>query len=119
MVFSGRVIGLQLEPQEPADPTLSFRPEDLVTTFAVSSVWKGSLGQETVVRTKFTCCACGYRFQIGETYLVYAFANKSGLRTSVCTRTNPIGMAQEDLDAHGPGQAVEVEETVEGDTSAS
>ncbi|MFC2106346.1 hypothetical protein ACFLS0_06320 [Candidatus Bipolaricaulota bacterium] len=117
-VFSGRVIGLRLEPQTPEDPTISFMPEDLLATFIVSLVWKGTLEQETVVRTTFTCCVCGYAFQIGETYLVYAYGDESGIRTSVCTRTKPIALAKDDLDVLGPGQHVEIEEAVEGEASA-
>jgi hypothetical protein len=41
---------------------------------------------------------CDYPFQIGESYLVYAYRDEHGqLTTSKCTRTRPVVQAAEDL----------------------
>src|SRR5688572_16530322 len=43
---------------------------------------------------------CGYGFQVGETYLIYANANNTTgtYSTGICNRTRPIGQATDDLD---------------------
>ena len=41
---------------------------------------------------------CGYPFQMGESYLVYAYRTPDGqLSTSICARTRPVAEATEDL----------------------
>ena len=42
---------------------------------------------------------CDYLFQIGETYLVYAYGDEKELGTSICSRTRPLSEAGEDLPA--------------------
>jgi hypothetical protein len=102
-VFAGRVIGLELIPHFSEDPTVSFAIEDLLVRVAVSAVWKGNLETTTSVYTAFTCCVCGYPFEIGETYLIYADVTGDHLHTSVCTRTAKLADAAEDLAFLGPG----------------
>jgi hypothetical protein len=42
---------------------------------------------------------CGYGFQIGLEYFVYAYKNAEGrLETGICTRTRPVTQAAEDLE---------------------
>jgi len=41
---------------------------------------------------------CGYAFQPGETYLIYAGAYAGRYRTGICDRTRPLSQAAEDLD---------------------
>jgi hypothetical protein len=41
---------------------------------------------------------CGYRFEVGKRYLVYAWRSPDGrLTTGICSRTRPIEAAQDDL----------------------
>lgn len=40
---------------------------------------------------------CGYWFEHGETYLIYAGGNEEKLGTSICTKTRPLEKAAEDL----------------------
>src|SRR5438876_5661596 len=41
---------------------------------------------------------CGYPFQPGEDYVVYAYKNAEGrLETGICSRTRPLAQAAEDL----------------------
>jgi hypothetical protein len=41
---------------------------------------------------------CGYPFQVGMDYVVYAFKNAEGrLETTICSRTQPLAQAAEDL----------------------
>lgn len=97
-VFAGRVIALKLAPRLSEDPTVSFAIEDLEVTVAVHSRWKGEITAETLVYTAFTCCVCGFPFQIGEEYLIYALADDEGkLRTSICSQTALLANASDDL----------------------
>jgi len=42
---------------------------------------------------------CGYDFQIGADYVVYAYKNTEGrLETSICSRTRPLADAAEDME---------------------
>lgn len=42
---------------------------------------------------------CGYAFQIGVDYVVYAYKNVEGrLETSICSRTRPLARATEDIE---------------------
>jgi hypothetical protein len=41
---------------------------------------------------------CGYGFQIGLEYVIYAYNNSAGrLETGICTRTRPLAEAAEDV----------------------
>jgi hypothetical protein len=95
-VFSGRVVEV-----EPGEQEHGFRR--LAVRFALDAVWKGlPAGEEATVRTAEHSAACGYSFEPGETYLVYAYDDDAGeLTTGLCTRNAPLSRAAEDLAALG------------------
>ncbi len=72
-VFTGRVV------------TITRRSGTLSVQFEVDQLWKGVIEVEKVVSTPHH--SCGWRFQTGESYLVYAYGNERGLYTHLCTRT--------------------------------
>lgn len=96
-VFAGRVVSLALVNRHSDDPTVSFAAEDLEVTIAVHSQWKGDVPFCTTLYTTFTCCTCGFDFEIGEAFLIYAYEDNGLLRTSTCTRTKRLLDAAEDL----------------------
>ena len=62
-----------------------------VTVFEVKKMWKGERSLNKIT-TKIitTCCLCGYEFEFGKTYLVYALkgsVNENLYVTSICSRT--------------------------------
>src|SRR5262245_57896186 len=64
----------------------------------VGKIWKGRLDEADSVFTGLNSAACGYDFQVGGTYLIYAYRTEPGrLWTGLCTRNNPIANAGEDL----------------------
>lgn len=74
---------------------------DLHVKFDVSAVWKGPTAPTLVVRTANNSAACGYAFEAGAEYIVYAWQSaEAGLHTNTCTRTRP-GDAEE-VAALGP-----------------
>jgi hypothetical protein len=66
----------------------------------VDRIWKGAHCGTVTVQTASDSAACGYSFEVGRTYLVYAF-KEGGLSTNICTRTRVIEEASEDLAALG------------------
>jgi len=67
-------------------------------TFQIIDVWKGEDSEEITVLTETYSDACGYNFQINNEYLVYAYNYTWGIYTTICTRTNLLEYASEDLD---------------------
>lgn len=116
-VFEGRVLevtpvrdGAPVELGEPcvsgncdersSEPT----PESVMTTvevrFSITRQWKGVTSEEIRVRTARDSAACGFPFEVGEDYLVYASAEQGGaLSTGLCDRTARVADASEDLTA--------------------
>lgn len=72
-----------------------------VVRFQVQQVWKGTRCREVTVTTGLSDLNCGYAFQTGQTYLVYAYSEKGKLNTNMCSRTKPVSEAGEDLSALG------------------
>ena len=72
-------------------------------SFEVNRTWKRTTTKHLIINTKWEK-ECGYIFEEGKTYLVYA--NKSfGLKTAQCMGNKEIGDADEDLNMLGKGLA--------------
>ena len=73
-----------------------------VARLRVTRTWKGDVraGQEVAVTTADNSAACGFEFQTGKSYMVYAVPDEDGrtLSTSLCTTTRevPGGVADPD-----------------------
>lgn len=67
--------------------------------FTIESTFKGRIpGNEIEVKTGTGGGDCGYPFESGQQYLVYAWSNDDGtLSTSICSRTRPLNEAADDL----------------------
>lgn len=59
----------------------------LAVKIKVSKTWKGSAAQEITVTTMQNSAMCGYHFEVGKKYLVYANASAEKLSTNNCSRT--------------------------------
>jgi amidohydrolase len=53
-------------------------------TFTVSKSWKGNVGATVDIATTYDAASCGYGFEVGKTYIVFA----SGNMTDLCTKTS-------------------------------
>ena len=72
-----------------------YDPEIDETTFEVLKSWKGVHSDRIVSRISTVCCLCGFRFEAGKTYLVYASLKDDGtISTSTCSRTLPLKAEQ-------------------------
>lgn len=102
-VFVGEVVS-----KEVFDVTDQFGAQPLVRVkFAVSRTWKGIKGTEAIVHTSAWNPACGFNFERGKTYLVYAYPDHwklNALATGLCNRTVEIEKAKKDLRAIGRGR---------------
>ena len=64
----------------------------------VYDVWKGSIGSQIIILTGIDDGICGYNFQVNEEYLIYGNYSGDYIWTNICTRTNLLADAEEDLD---------------------
>lgn len=93
-VFSGKVT--QQTPAAGLDGS-----EAIKVSFEVGQVWKGQIPQELLLETSGSSASCGYTFENGKEYLVYAYSNEGQLSVNLCSRTALVADAQEDLTALG------------------
>ena len=107
-VFSGRVV--DVTEQSPPERRPGRRNEDpnflngVKVTFEVSEVWKGNSERRLVVTTSDSSASCGYSFQEGQEYLVYASAEDAQLQTGLCSGTKRLSDARADLAVLGEGK---------------
>ena len=99
-VFAGEVTDFRIA--EPVDGVTS---SDLYeAAFRVTAVWKGPDADRIKVLTADPSqLLCGYRFEPGVRYLVYAYESTVGLETGNCTRTALLDTAGYDLSVIGEG----------------
>jgi len=97
-VFSGTVVAKEDVNKPRADGVIgSMDPVEY--TIAVLEVWKGELADTVAVRTARFSASCGFPFEIGTQYLIYADtgAGTGCLRTNLCTGTKPLEYADQDI----------------------
>jgi len=76
----------------------------------VTETWKGISESQVIITTGSGGGDCGYEFQVGEEYLVYAhpssmYGEQEELVSIICDRTTELSTAQEDLAVLGEGKA--------------
>jgi hypothetical protein len=109
VVFSGKVLSMKAKQQgqamSSADPVAVF--------FETAHFWKGQPSETVLLETAASGASCGFEFRPGLEYIVYAYRDDQGtLQASLCSRTNLLEQAGEDLAALGEGDApASVQET--------
>ncbi|MEZ4700611.1 MAG: hypothetical protein R2834_09810 [Rhodothermales bacterium] len=79
----------------------------LIVRIDVDKSWKGISDGEVVVTTATNSAACGYGFEKGKSYLIYAHAfDGAGLSVNLCSRTQRLEEADADIVALGAGDEV-------------
>jgi hypothetical protein len=81
-----------------------FSSETATVTLRVSKVWKGEAREKIEVTTVVDEASCGFPFQEGEEYLVYAPKN---MEIALCGETKPLSIAGQDLEVLGAGEEPE------------
>lgn len=105
-VFAGRVVSVQ-HSYDPDGRSVT-RDDRSTIGFEVSAVWKGTVYEEMNITTPPTGGSCGFTFEEGEEYIVYAYDSpyvEGGYTTGICSRTTLLEQAQEDIDALGEGNS--------------
>ena len=77
-IFSGEVIEVNGSQTD---------KNSLLVKFKVTKWWKGELKREISITTAKESSMCGYGFEIGKKYLVYANGLKNDLFVDNCSRT--------------------------------
>lgn len=67
------------------------KPDNNLIKFRVEKSWNNKFQKEVTVSTPSNSAMCGYEFQVGKKYLVYASGENGNLSTYLCTRTAPAG----------------------------
>jgi 5-hydroxyisourate hydrolase-like protein (transthyretin family) len=96
VIFAGTVVGsASVELKEGA-----YKSQQRLVKFSIGESFRGIQAAQAEVITGWGGGDCGYGFQNGETYLVYARRGEKDTRlyTSICTRTRLLTEAAEDLD---------------------
>ncbi|RXZ77815.1 hypothetical protein EBB07_27485 [Paenibacillaceae bacterium] len=100
-VFAGEVTAI-----ESKEGKVISSGDPIKVTFKVSEIWKGEVGSLTDVYTAGSSASCGYdKFEVNQTYIVYASGVEDKLQTGICTRTALLADATEDLQQLGKGEA--------------
>ena len=63
----------------------------VIVKFKVVKSWKSKLSKEIMITTNKQSAMCGYYFEAGKKYLVYAYGAKDDLSTNNYSRTTPVG----------------------------
>jgi len=77
-IFSGKVVEVKDSPTD---------ENRFIVKLKVAQSWKGAAKREIFITTAKESSMCGYFFQIGEKYLVYANGLKNDLFVDTCSRT--------------------------------
>ncbi len=76
--------------------------DPVAANFQVADSWKGVTTMTVVIRTAVSGASCGYTFEAGKQYVVYAYHFSGVLETNMCTRTNEVALAAADLTYPNP-----------------
>ena len=107
--FSGEVVDFEKPPPDTAMvegtmwTVMGDARRKATVTLRVSEVWKGARQQTITITTEAdSSFGCGYPFEEGREYLVYATGGDPSV--SLCGETKPLSEARADLEALGEGQ---------------
>ena len=105
-VFSGKVADLE---RTNTDDQMFSSISSLSVKFDVNTVWKGDKQETIILKTLQSSASCGFYFEENQEYIVYATQYNEGgqLEVSLCSRTNLLSNATEDLQELGPGFSME------------
>ena len=99
-VFSGEVLKISQTSQRGNVTGL-----DVTVNMRLKQVWKGQLAKEVIINTPDNSAACGYSFEAGKSYLVFAHSsNDKTLATGLCSGNRPLETAGEELKILGKGR---------------
>lgn len=99
-VFTGEVMSIEPVDDDPGE-------QYIAATIEVERTWKGVDSTPVIVETHQHEATCGFPFEEGESYIVYAYSDGTPLTTALYHRTQLLERADEDLEELGEGAEVE------------
>ena len=102
-VFAGEVVDFENTPNTTMMEGTTFKiiggnAATATVSLRVSEVWKGSMHETVQLATvPNDGVSCGYPFEEGQKYLVYADEGQRGLKVGGCSATRPLSKAGADL----------------------
>ena len=99
VVFTGRVVSIRLG--NPLEPGVISTADPVLIALDVSGYWKGPVSRVITVTTRRSEMSCGFTFQTGRDYLIYAYKGEAGRTTDLCSRTRSVTKAADDLKSLG------------------
>src|SRR5258708_5007882 len=97
VIFEGKVEKVELRgwPLKPEPgKTVSRTPTGMLVTFSGVRVYRGGSREQFTIQTGLGGGDCGYRFESGDSYLVYAYTDAAGnLGTGICSGTERLEQA--------------------------
>ncbi len=105
-VFAGTVVSIE-HSYDPNGGVVSAEDRSTIG-FQVGTVWKGTVHEDMTITTPPTGGSCGFTFEEGEEYIVYAYDSpydEGGYTAGICSRTARLALALEDIAALGAGRA--------------
>lgn len=89
-VFAGKVTNMEYTNKGNIRSSI----DPVYVTMEVSTVWKGEVGKQIVVRTVAGSESCGFEFVAGMEYVIYAGGGDAERPVvSLCSRTKSLGSA--------------------------
>lgn len=86
MIFTGHVVSKQLVLDDPSGDARN--PGRYEVFFAVTESFKGEPGKGIVIRTHNQSSACGFDFEVGKDYVVFAESSKGEWWAGTCSHTH-------------------------------
>lgn len=68
---------------------------EVAVKIKVGKSWKGAFFKEVTITTAKDSAMCGYGFEVGKTYLIYASGADDNLMTTNCSRTTIVSDKQD------------------------
>ncbi len=96
-VFAGTVISVRENKRAASTDRNNIDWHPVSFKFSIDHPYLGVTGTEVEVFTGTGGGDCGYQFQVGRRYLIYAYRSQNKLATSICSRTKSFESANEDL----------------------
>ena len=93
-IFSGQVVSIKPYITQAGQKQFS----EFVVELKINKAYKGTTTKNIKVRTAVSIASCGYPFEKGKTFLVYAFLDRNTYRVTYCSRTKEVKNAKEDID---------------------
>ena len=83
-IFRGKVVETNFE-EVSADFETTLDPYRI--EFQVYEYWKGDVAAQTYINTALDSASCGFNFEEGKEYLVFAYEEDGDLHTNLCSGT--------------------------------